>query len=55
MNHVRDFFREEDGITIIEILLIIVVLIALVVIFKKQLTSLVTSILSKITSQANSV
>lgn len=24
MNHVRDFFREEDGITIIEILLIIV-------------------------------
>ena len=32
-----------------------VVLISLVVIFKKQLTSLVTSILSKITEQSNSI
>ena len=33
----------------------LVVLISLVVIFKKQLTSLVTSILSKITEQSNSI
>lgn len=55
MQHINSFLAEEDGITIIEILLIIVVLIALVVIFKKQLTSLVTGILSKITSQANGI
>jgi hypothetical protein len=34
---------------------LLVVLISLVVIFKKQLTSLVTSILSKITEQSNSI
>lgn len=34
---------------------IIVVLIGLVIIFKKQLTSLIQSILSKITSQSNSI
>lgn len=33
----------------------IVVLIGLVIIFKKQLTSLIQSILSKITSQSNSI
>ena len=32
-----------------------VVLISLVIIFKKQLTSLVTNILSKITSQSESI
>lgn len=34
---------------------ILVVLIGLVIIFKKQLTSLIQSILSKITSQSNSI
>lgn len=33
----------------------VVVLIGLVIIFKKQLTSLIQSILSKITSQSNSI
>ena len=49
------FIREEDGVGVVEIILILVVLISLVIIFKKQLTSLVTSILSKITSQSNSI
>ena len=34
---------------------LLVVLIGLVIIFKEQLTSLVKSILSKITSQSNSI
>lgn len=55
MNHVISFLREEEGATTVEIILIIVVLVSLVIIFKKQLTSLVTNILSKITSQSNSV
>lgn len=55
MNELRTFLREEDGVGVVEIILILVVLISLVVIFKKQLTSLVTNILSKITSQSNEI
>ncbi len=55
MQHVKAFLREEDGVGVVEIILILVVLISLVVIFKKQLTSLVNSILSKITSQSNGI
>ena len=46
---------EEDGISTVEIVLIIVVLIGLVIIFKSQLTSLVSNILSKITSQSQGI
>lgn len=53
--HIRSLIREEDAISTVEIILIIVVLIALVVIFRDQLTSLVRSILAKITTQANGV
>lgn len=51
----RVFFKEEDGMGTVEIILIIVVLIGLVIIFKNQLNELVTDIFSKITSQANSI
>lgn len=51
----KDFYEDESGITVIEIVLVLVVLIGLVLIFKKQLTSLIQSILSKITSQSNSI
>ena len=39
----------------VEIILILVVLVGLVIIFKKQLVSLVNSLLSKITSQSNGI
>ena len=55
MKEIRRFITEESGVTVVEIILILVVLIALVVIFKTQLTSLVNSILEKITSQSNSI
>jgi len=55
MEHVRSFLREEDGVGVVEIILILVVLISLVIIFKKQLTGVVNNILSKITSQSNSI
>ncbi len=55
MRALRAFWKEEDGVGVVEIILILVVLIALVLIFKNQLISLVTSILEKITSQSNSV
>ena len=50
-----DFWREEDAIGVVEIILSLVVLIGLVIIFKNQLVSLVKNILSKITSQSNSI
>ena len=55
MNELRQFIYEEDGVGVVEIILILLVLIALVLIFKKQLTSLVNNILSKATSQSNQV
>ena len=51
----RRLYEEEDGISTVEIILIIVVLIGLVIIFKSQLTSLVTNIFGKIVSQSNSI
>ncbi len=50
---VRRFLAEEDGIGVVEIILIMVVLIAAVALFKNQIISLVTSILDKITTQSN--
>ena len=55
MNHLKAFLYEDDGVGVVEIILILVVLISLVLIFKKQLTSLVKNILNKIVSQSNSV
>lgn len=49
---VRSVLQEERGITVIELILILVVVIGLIVIFKSQLTSLVQSIFSKITSES---
>lgn len=55
MWQLQDFFAEEDAVAVVEIILILVVLIALVVIFKKQLVSLVEKLLSKVTSQSNTI
>ncbi len=55
MDHLKSFLTEEDGVGVVEIILILVVLISLVLIFKKQLTGLVNSIFGKIISQSNSV
>lgn len=44
--------KEDRGIGVVEIILILVVLIGLVIIFKSQLTSLVQNIFQKITSES---
>lgn len=49
------FLREEEGMGTVEIILIIVVLIGLVIIFKKQMRSLVEKIFEKITKDSNTV
>ena len=51
MDHVKMFLQEEDGVGVVEIILILVVLIGLVVIFKNQLTKLVNNIFKKIMAE----
>lgn len=55
MGQLQALFVEEDAIGVVEIILILVVLIGLVIIFKEQLTELVNNILSKITSQSDTI
>ena len=51
----KGFFLEEEAMGVVEVILIIVVLIGLVIIFKKQITSLVDNIMSSISKDAKSV
>ncbi|MBQ1311765.1 MAG: holin, BlyA family protein [Blautia sp.] len=48
----RDFLEDEEAAGVVEIILVLIVLIGLVVIFKDQLTSLVETLLAKVTSQS---
>ena len=55
MKCLSNFWEEEDGMGVVEIILIIVVLISLVLIFKTQLTSIVKTIFSKISKNASTI
>lgn len=52
---IADILRDEQGIGVVEVILILVVLIGLVIIFKSQLTSLVNTIFEKITSESSGI
>lgn len=54
-NEMKAFCVQEDGIGVIEVVLILVVLIGLVIIFKKQITALLDSIFKEIKKQSNEV
>ncbi len=49
------FIKEESGIGVVEIILILVVLIGLVVVFKSQLTNIVNTAFKGIKSKAGSL
>ncbi len=51
-NKWKEFWKDEQGITTVEIILILVVLIALVLIFKKEMTEIVEIIFKTICSQS---
>lgn len=55
MKSLKQFLKEEDGMGTVEMILIIVVLIGLVVIFKKQITTVLNTIMRKISTSANSI
>ncbi|MCI8837010.1 MAG: hypothetical protein HFG74_02995 [Hungatella sp.] len=51
----RAFLIEEDGIGVIEVVLILVVLVGLVIIFKRQITTLLEGIFKEIEKQTKEV
>ena len=51
----KNFMKDEQGITTVEIILILVVLIALVLIFKEQMTDIVNNIFKTITTQSGKI
>lgn len=52
---IRRFLIEEDGIGVIEVVLILVVLIGLVIIFKNQITTLLNNVFKEINNQSKEV
>lgn len=52
MRKVKEKLNRNDGMSVIELILILVVIIGLIIIFKTQLTNLVESIFAKITSES---
>ena len=51
----RDLICEEDGIGVVEIILILVVLIMLIVIFRKQITDIVSSAFKNINGDSDTI
>ncbi|MCP1102443.1 Flp pilus assembly pilin Flp [Aequitasia blattaphilus] len=51
----KQLVKDEKGIGVVEVILILVVLIGLVLIFKSQLTALVQTIFEKITSESSGI
>lgn len=55
INVIKKFWKDESGIGVVEVVLILVVLIGLVIIFKNQLTSIMNDIFDKIESKTTSL
>ena len=51
----REFWKDEQGVGVIALVLVLVVLIGLVIIFKKQITTLLQNIFKEINSQSKEV
>lgn len=52
---IKSLIVEEDGVGVIEVVLILVVLIGLVIVFKKQINQLLQNIFKEINSQSKEV
>ncbi len=55
MKAIKDFIKDESGIGIVELVLILVILIGLVAIFGDKIGELVRNLIDKIIQDANSV
>ena len=55
LKKIKNFWDDESGMGVVEVVLIIIVHVGLVMLFKKQITSLVNMLLSKMSSQAKQI
>jgi Flp pilus assembly pilin Flp len=55
MKLITEFMKEEDGIGVVEIILILVILIGLVLIFQEQIRTLVNNIFKKINTDSGKI
>lgn len=55
LKKIKNFWDDESGMGVVEVVLIIIVLVGLVMLFKKQINSLVNMLLSKMSSQAKQI
>jgi Flp pilus assembly pilin Flp len=55
MNEILNFWREEEGIGVVEIILILVILIGLAVVFKKEITTIVNNALKSIKDDSKTI
>jgi Flp pilus assembly pilin Flp len=55
MNRFKEFFTDESGMGVVEVLLIIVVLIAMVLIFQNKIHTLVNNIWKSINKNAKKI
>ena len=51
----KTFWKDESTVGVVEVILILVVLITLVLLFKEQITGVLTNILSEITRKTQAV
>ena len=52
---IQEFWKEESGIGVVEIILILVILIMLVVIFRTQISAIVNNAFTNINSGASTI
>ncbi|MCH5268390.1 MAG: hypothetical protein J1E62_08615 [Lachnospiraceae bacterium] len=55
INRWKQFWNDESGIGVVELILILVVLIMLIVIFREQITNIVSSAFEQINKSASDV
>lgn len=55
MGVLKEFWKEEEGIGVVEIILILVVLIALVLLFKEKITTVVNNAFSAFEKDSGSI
>lgn len=55
INVIKGFIKEEDGLGVVELVLIIIILIALVVLFKGEVEKFINSLFKKATDKSNAL
>ena len=55
INEVKEFLKEEKGMGVVEVILIVVVLVGLVFIFKDKMNTIVNGMFASITDGINNV